>query len=138
MARPEVEGEERVMLAKGNDLHFHGRSGVICGVSLRERSSLNSYRSRFVAAMTSVVVLGFVAMVLTNRYFGERTNRSHAEALADQGLQRMVSQLRVITTDAVNQSAVLEQVVRAQGAVLDPVAALRDVAPLFMASDSIT
>ncbi len=102
------------------------------------RFRLNSYRVRFIAAMTSVVVLGFVAMVLTNRYFGERTNRSHAEALAEQGLQRMVSQLQVITTDAVNQSAVLERVVRAQAGAFDPVAALCDVAPLFMASDSIT
>ncbi|WP_255599898.1 GAF domain-containing protein [Actomonas aquatica] len=100
--------------------------------------SLDSYRARFLAAMASVVMLGFIAMLLLNRHYGQGMIVSHAEALAEQGLQRMVSQLRSITADAVRQEQILETVVARQGKTVNPVGALLEVAPLFLAEDTLT
>ncbi len=100
--------------------------------------NFDSYRARFLGAMVAVVLLGFVAMVLINRYFGERMIRSHAEALAGQGLQRVVSQLRTLTGTAVQQSEALEEIVAGQGETIDPVAALLEMAPLFINNDAMT
>ncbi len=101
-------------------------------------SRLDSLRARFLAAMVGVVMVGFFAMVIINRTFGEQMVRTHAESLAEQGLLRMTSQLQAITRNAVRQSDALEELVRRAGDEVDPVSVLQEMAPLFLSQPSIT